>query len=248
MARVRLRLHGALNDLLPPAQCGRTLAVELPGQPPLRHLVETLGVPHTEVARALAGDRPVGLDLGPPDDALLDLYPWSADCPQPLPGDGVRRFAADAHLGRLARKLRLLGFDTRFANDLGDAGLAAQAAAEGRVLLSRDRQLLMRADVRHGCYVPERPLFEQLAGLAVRFGLCEFARPFSRCMDCNGLLQSVTLEELDSLPPPGVVEMQDAYWRCDGCGKLYWRGTHWRALERQVEALCGPGSGGMSPG
>lgn len=240
MARVRLRLHGELNAFLGPAQHGQPLSVELPGRPPLRHLVETLGVPHTEVACALDGDRPVGLDESPPDDAVLELHPWSADCPQRPPAGGAPGFLADAHLGQLARKLRLLGFDTRFDNDLGDALLVSQAAAEGRVLLTRDRQLLMRADVRQGCHVPDVSLHEQLAYLAGRFRLCDFARPFSRCMDCNGLLQSVTLAELDEPPPPGVVEMQDAYWRCESCGKLYWRGSHWRELDRQVTELCGP--------
>jgi uncharacterized protein with PIN domain len=240
MTRVRLRFQGELNDFLSPGRRGQELLVTQQGRAPLRHLVESVGVPHTEVARAMDGDRTVGLDTCPEDDASLLLYPWSADLPQRPPGGGAPSFAADAHLGHVARKLRLLGFDTRFDNDLGDARLVSQAIAEGRVLLSRDRQLLMRADVRQGCYVPDVAPRLQLAGLVARFQLCAHARPFSRCMDCNGLLQPVALAELDQPPPPGVVEMQDAYWRCSGCGKLYWRGTHWRELSRQVAELCGP--------
>lgn len=240
MARVRLRFHGELKDFLAPAQRQQAVPAEQAGAAPLRHLVESVGVPHTEVARAMNGDRVAALDACPPDDALVHLYPWSAEHPQHAPDAGMPTFIADAHLGQLARRLRLLGFDTRFDNDLGDDRLIAQSVAEGRVLLSRDRQLLMRAAVRQGCHVPDVGLREQLAYLVTRFQLCGFARPFSRCMDCNGLLQSVTLAELEDMPPPGVMEMQDAYWRCSGCGKLYWRGTHWRELNALVRGLCGP--------
>lgn len=247
MATVRLRFHGELNDFLSPARRGQRLVVALQGRAPLRHLIETLGVPHTEVARVMEEDSVVSLEACPRNDASLDLYPWSAEQPQRPVNGGMPTFAADAHLGQLARRLRLLGFDTLFDNDLGDVRLVAQSTDGGRVLLSRDRQLLMRADVRQGCHVPDRPLQAQLAYLAARFQLCIFARPFSRCMDCNGLLQPVTLAELDELPPAGVLEMQDAYWRCSGCGKLYWRGTHWRELSKLVTELCGPSFQPASP-
>ena len=136
MARVRLRFHGELNDFLAPDQRHQAVQATQTGGAPLRHLVESVGVPHTEVARATHGGCPIGLDACPPDDSLLELYPWSAEHPQHPPDGGMPSFIADAHLGQLARRLRLLGFDTRFDNDLGDDRLIAQSVAEGRVLLS----------------------------------------------------------------------------------------------------------------
>jgi hypothetical protein len=151
------------------------------------------------------------------------------------------RFLADAHLGRLARDLRLLGFDTAFANDLGDDELARRAAAEHRILLTRDRQLLMRREVTHGCYLRAARPEEQLAYLVHRLQLCRLIRPFSRCTACNATVEPVAAEAVVARLPPSVRQLQARFWRCAGCGRVYWQGSHWRAMAGRVARLCGEG-------
>jgi len=139
------------------------------------------------------------------------------------------RFLADAHLGRLARDLRLLGFDTAFANDLGDDELARRAAAERRILLTRDRQLLMRREVTHGCYLrPARPE-EQLAYVVRRLQLCRRIRPFTRCTACNTPVEAVGREIVAAQLPPSVRRVHDCFWRCGVAGGVL-AGSHWRAM------------------
>ena len=243
MARALLRFYEELNDFLPPDRRKRDIEVEFTPPVPLRHLVETLGVPHTEIELALLDGRSVDLEARVADGDRVSLYPlFEALDITPLlrirPRAGRNpRFLADAHLGRLARLLRLLGFDTAFANDPGDAALVRQAGEEGRILLTRDRALLMRRGVTHGCYIrPLRPR-EQAAWVLRRCDLHRLARPFSRCLECNGELRAVARAEVAGRVPSGVWERQKTFLRCDGCGRIYWRGTHYRRLRALADRL-----------
>jgi len=147
-------------------------------------------------------------------------------------------FLADAHLGALARQLRLLGFDTLWLNDLGDAGLVTLARREGRILLTRDRRLLMGPKVTQGCFIDPITPREQLAYLLARLQLCPEITPFTRCSLCNGRLEERLPMEVRSLVPPRVLASQEAFWQCQGCQQLYWQGSHWQAMCRRIQALC----------
>ena len=148
------------------------------------------------------------------------------------------RFLADAHLGALARRLRMLGFDTIWHNDLGDGPLARLAVVEHRILLTRDRRLLMRQEVTHGCYLRSGSSRTQLDELVRRLDLCAEIAPFTRCMACNGSLVAVDPAAVQSAVPPAVYRRHQEYWRCQGCGRLYWKGTHWEAMRREIEGIC----------
>jgi hypothetical protein len=246
MAVATLRCYEELNDFLPHARRRRDIRLEFDPPAPVRHLVETLGVPHTEIELVLRNGESVDLEARVEDGDRLAIYPVfeSFDVaplvrlrPDPL---REPRFIADAHLGRLARDLRLLGFDTAFANDLGDDRLARLAAAERRILLTRDRQLLMRRDVTHGCYLRAARPEEQLAYLVRRLQLCRLIRPFTRCSACNAPVQRVGCDAIAATLPPGVRRLHEAFWRCDGCGRVYWRGSHWCAMAGRIERLCAP--------
>jgi hypothetical protein len=139
------------------------------------------------------------------------------------------RFILDVHLGRLARLLRLLGFDSAWSRDAGDAELAERSGGEDRILLSRDRGLLKRREVRRGCLVRSQDPRRQLDEVAERFGLRGLLAPFSRCLVCNA-----PLRRGDGLPAgprggPGG--------GCPSCGRRYWRGSHWYRLNAIVEEV-----------
>ncbi|MGZ6270306.1 MAG: Mut7-C RNAse domain-containing protein, partial [Candidatus Limnocylindrales bacterium] len=148
---VRLRFHGALNDLLPVRARGRFVGWTVRGSPAVKDVIESLGVPHVEVGRITADGRPVSLGHRVRDGERIAIYPPSQRVPSGAHdrragqegGDPQSaRFVVDGHLGRLAAYLRMLGFDTLYAADMEDAVLAELAARDDRILLSRDRGLL----------------------------------------------------------------------------------------------------------
>lgn len=244
MATITLRFYAELNDFLPLERRQRDWVRPFQPPAPARHVIETCGVPHTEVELILRGGESIGLDAPVGEGDRLAVYPMfeSFDV-RPLLRLRTRplrrpRFVADAHLGALARRLRLLGFDTLWHNDWGDQALARLAADEQRILLTRDRQLLMRQAVTHGCYLRSGSTAEQLRELIQRLQLCADIAPFTRCTLCNGPLEVVSPNALSSEVPPRVRERHRDYWRCRGCGRFYWKGTHWEALRRQVATLC----------
>lgn len=250
------RFYAQLNDFLAPAHRGRSFPWPCAADATLKHVIEVLGVPHTEVGlllrngeaadfsrRLAAGDR-VSVY---PDFLSLDLGPLPALQPA-LPG--VTRFVADAHLGALARLLRLAGFDTVYDNHLADGEITALASQEERIVLTRDLELLKRREVSQGAYVHAQAPDAQLAEILGRFGLARRLRPFSLCLACNAPLQPVDKARVAERLPPRVRERQQHFSGCPVCGRVFWQGSHWRhmgeRLARAVQAAGGavlPGSG-----
>jgi hypothetical protein len=147
------------------------------------------------------------------------------------------RFVVDAHLGRLAAYLRMLGFDTWYRNDAEDGRLAAIAAAERRILLTRDRGLLKRSVVRRGAYLRSDQPVEQLVEVARRFGLVERWRPFGRCIRCNTLLVPVSRAEIMHRLQPLTRIYYDDFRRCPGCDGIYWEGSHHARMARLIDEI-----------
>jgi hypothetical protein len=165
----------------------------------------------------------------------LDVTPLLRLRPVPLRHP---RFLADAHLGKLARLLRLLGFDTLFFNDAGDRRLVEISIDERRILLSRDRALLMRREITHGCFVHAVKPTRQLEELIERLDLHRLAAPFTRCMECNGSLRRIDRADILAELPKRAGQLYTEFWRCSDCAKIYWKGSHYRRLARFVRALA----------
>ena len=147
------------------------------------------------------------------------------------------RFVADAHLGGLAHRLRLLGFDTLYDNGFRDEEVERLARVEQRIVLTRDRQLLKRRGITHGCYVRALRPEEQLREVFDRLDLARAARPFTRCLRCNGMLRAVDRERVAAALPPTVAERYPRFAVCDGCARVFWEGSHWRRMRDRVDAL-----------
>jgi uncharacterized protein with PIN domain len=210
----------------------------------VKDLVEGLGVPHTEVDLILVNGVAVDFGYRLAQGDRVSVYPVfeafdvssvSAVRPEPL---RVLRFAADVHLGRLAAYLRLAGFDTLYRNDWGDRELVDVALPQRRIVLTRDRGLLMRAAVTHGYLVRETEPRAQLAEMVERFDLCGSLRPFTRCSVCNGIVCEVAKTEVFAQLPPRTAAHYEDFWRCSGCGRVYWRGAHYRSLQALLAGVC----------
>ncbi|MGA7978736.1 MAG: Mut7-C RNAse domain-containing protein [Chromatiaceae bacterium] len=248
-----LRFYAELNDRLPPERRQRDFELAFDGPHEVASLLSALGVPSDAVELVLVNGVSRSLDYLVQNGDRVSLYPTfeSVDVSPllQLRDSPLRRvaFIADAHLGRLARYLRLLGFDTLFENDPGDEALAEIAANEGRILLSRDRALLERRIVTHGLWVPAVRPSEQLAYVLDRLDLYRLLQPFTRCTVCNGLLAVVDKEQLDKQVPPRVLAVFDDFWRCTACGRIYWQGSHYDRLRRLVEQVVTAGPDRFGP-
>ena len=226
-------VHGELADHLAPKRVSGRFDVDIELPTGLRDLVQSCGIPHVEVGhRHLEGvDSPWGARVD--GGAMVELWPaYPADDPEPDP-----RFLLDVHLGKLARILRLLGFDASYANRADDDQLAAAAAAERRILLSRDRGLLMRGVVARGRWIRETDPEAQAAEVIRSFALGESTVPFTRCMDCNGVLERADPSTVEV--PPAVADRHAEYRRCPDCRRVYWPGSHHPGLERTIERILG---------
>lgn len=231
MSSAVFRFHGELDALLAPRRRGRPQQLECASHASLKHAIESLGVPHTEVACVRVDGREASLGDAVTDGSTVDVLPAASGA------DGPLSFLADAHLGALARRLRLLGFDTLLATDGADRELAAIAAGQDRILLTRDRELLKHRQVRRGRFLRAQAPQAQLEELAQRYSLRGSEQPFSRCLECNGLLEPVPRTEVLASLPPAVAAGQQEFRRCSGCGRVYWPGSHWRRLSAVVAAF-----------
>ena len=239
------RVYAELNDFLPPARRGNEFCTVFARAATTKHMIEALGVPHTEVELVLVNGQSVDfahrLQAGDrvsvyPHFAALDIAPFSRVC-QRLPRP--EKFIADAHLGGLARLLRIAGFDTLYRNDYADREIVDLAAAQGRIVLTRDRDLLRQRAISEGCYLHAVLPAPQFRELAHRLGLARRTQPFSRCLRCNTLLQDVDKRAVDERLPPSVRAGQTRFTRCHQCRRIFWPGTHWQRMRDQLDDLLG---------
>ncbi|WP_128380861.1 Mut7-C RNAse domain-containing protein [Streptomyces cavernae] len=197
----------------------------------LGHVIESLGVPLTEVGALLVDGREVPVSHVPADRESVIVR--EVVRPQRVPGAPLR-FLLDVHLGTLARRLRLLGVDAAYeSTDIGDPALAARSAAEQRVMLSRDRGLLRRRELWAGAFVYSTRPEDQLRDVLGRFA--PELRPWTRCTACNGLLRDATKEEVADQLQGGTQRSYDVFAQCAECGRAYWRGAHHEQLQAIVE-------------
>lgn len=235
------RFYAELNDFIAAERRYRDSPQYCAADATVKHAIEALGVPHTEVELILVNGAPVDFSYRPQDGdrvavypvfEAFDLTPLLRLRPQPL---RRTRFFADAHLGALARLLRLAGFDTRYDNRGSDAEIVRAAVAERRIVLSRDRELLMRRELTHGCYVHALLPDAQFAEVLARLDLVGSLHPFSLCLDCNAPLRAASVDELAAAAlPPGVRERQQRFSTCDVCRRVFWEGSHWRRMQERL--------------
>ncbi len=243
MATVTFRLPQSLWPLLARERRRESFDYDCAQQASAKHALEALGVPHTEVEWLALNGLPAGLDRPLQDGDLIEAWPGLAEppagCFQRLrvwPAPAASRFVADAHLGGLARLLRLAGFDTLYRQDFQDREIAQISASEGRVVLTRDRELLKQRNIEYGCFVCAQQPWQQLVEILRRLELAAAVHPFSLCLECNMALQQVERAAVLKGLPPAVQAGQQHFTRCAQCGRIYWRGSHWQRMRDRLDA------------
>ncbi|WP_144143609.1 Mut7-C RNAse domain-containing protein [Paraburkholderia sp. BCC1884] len=249
MVTATFRFYEELNDFLARPLRRRTFSCACARGATAKHMIEALGVPHTEVELILVNGESVGFNHPLSDGDRLAVYPkFEALDIQPLLRVRERplrvmRFIADAHLGGLAPLLRLAGFDTLYDNHYPDADIEALAAAEQRIVLTRDRELLKRRSITHGCYVRTLRPREQLREVFARLDLAGSAQPFRLCLMCNAPLRRIAKEEVGRRAPDGVLERHAQFVTCDVCRRVFWEGTHWQKMRALMDSMAATAQG-----
>ena len=237
------RFYEELNDFLPEARRKRDFAIEVDRARSVKDAIESAGVPHTEVDLILVDGRSVDfthlLRGGErvsvyPMFERLDIRPLLRLRPLPLRDP---RFVADTHLGKLARHLRMAGFDTLWGHEWDDDRIVACSLAERRTILTRDKGMLRRAEVERGYFVRAIHADVQLAEVLRALQLEGRMAPFSRCRECNTPLEDVPLEAVLERVPPKVRALYQRFRRCPGCERIYWEGTHFARMKTLVDRL-----------
>ena len=243
MLSATFRFYEELNDFLPKGWRKVGFIYSFDRKASIKDCIESMGVPHTEVDLILVNGVSVDFSYILADKDLVSVYPIfellditkvTRLRPEPLRDP---KFVVDVNLGRLARYLRLLGFDTLYRNDFDDKDLVELSSQQKRILLTRDRNLLKHAAITHGCFVHNTKPLEQVEEVVLRLDLSSSATPFKRCIRCNGMLQPVEKGEVEDRLLPLTRKYYEVFWMCGDCGQVYWKGAHYGRMMELVEGL-----------
>ncbi len=236
-----LRFYAELKDFLTAHRRSGRVSRTFDVAGSVKDMIEACGVPHTEVDLILVNGESVNFSYRVGDGDRISVYPvfeaFDVSSLVRVRPQALRRtrFVLDGHLGRLARYLRLVGFDTSYSNAWSDHELVSISTGQHRILLTRDVGLLKHGAVTHGYYVRATDPPRQLTEILGRFHLADCLVPFTRCMQCNGLLQPADKREIAHRLPPRTRDHFDEYRICASCERIYWKGSHHRRLTEIVD-------------
>lgn len=243
MNAITIRFYAQLNDFLPAARRQLAFSCSFEGQPSVKDLIESLGIPHPEVDLIIINGKSADFSTRLQGGENVSVYPSFRSIeideitrvrPQPL---CTAKFALDGHLGKLASYLRMLGFDSFYSNEIDDASLADLAAVENRIVLTCDRGLLKRKKVIYGHCIRDKYPRQQLSEVLDHYQLGPQIQPFKRCIHCNTVLDQVAKTDIMSSIPPRVRDYCKDFRLCPGCGRIYWSGTHYQRMVSFIEQI-----------
>jgi len=243
VSTAHFRFYEELNDFLAPAQRKQVIDYAFSGAPAIKDPIEALGIPHTEVDLIVINGRSVDFDRPLKDGDRVAVYPVfeSFDITPlvRLRDRPLRRtaFILDVNLGKLAKRLRMLGFDAEYANSYNDREVVELSVKQNRIILTRDRRLLFHKAITHGYWVRAVDPAQQLREVLERLDLYREIQPFHRCLECNGVVQAVAKEKVDADLEPLTRRYYNEFFRCGKCQKIYWKGSHYDRMYREVEDL-----------
>jgi uncharacterized protein with PIN domain len=232
MKTARFRFDDKLQPLLPRSRRGGEFDYSFNGPQSLKHLIESLGIPHTELGEVRANGTLVGLGYLVHDGDRVEVRAVAQ-----LNTESEPRFVLDGHLGRLTSHLRMLGLDCLYRNTYHDKELVSISVNEGRVLLSRDRRLLMHKSIQAGYLLRSLDPAEQLKEVVQYYRLARWVRPFQRCLRCNHPLQAISKGEVLERLKPLTKLYFDEFHICPTCNQIYWKGSHYDRMKKLIDAL-----------
>jgi uncharacterized protein len=243
MSLAYFRFYEELNDFLPARKRKKLFPYEFRGNPSVKDAIEAIGVPHVEVDLIIVNGLSIDFSYKIKDSDTVSVYPVfeSLDIASVthLREKPLRdlKFISDIHLGKLTKYLRLCGFDTYYHTDLSDQEIINLAISEKRIILTRDKELLKNKKITHGYWVRSGNTHEQIKDIIQRFDLKKSITLFTRCLDCNGLLNDVTKKEIIDRLLPKTRQYYRKFKKCHNCDRIYWNGSHYHCMKRQIKIL-----------
>lgn len=243
MKKAFFRFYEELNDFLPGIKKKKEFEHNYTGRNSIKDMVESLGVPHTEVDMILVNGKSIGFDYIVQDKDQISVYPVfeSLDISgvQHLRAKPLRipRFVVDNNLGSLAKYMRMLGLDTHYSNSYKDDEIIKISLNEKRVILTKNKNLLKRKDIAHGYWVRDIIPEEQAAEIIKRFDLRNDIKEFCRCIRCNTELMNIEKNKIEKELPPKVRDQLNEFSYCKTCGRIYWKGTHYENMLKKIKSI-----------
>ena len=246
---INIRFYEELNDFIPVARKKLAFQHSFSGNMTIKDVVESLGVPHTEIDLILINGESVTFKYRPGDGDFISVYPVFESFnisnvthlrTKPL---RITKFILDVHLGKLARHLRMLGFDSLYQNDYSDREIIDVSVTEKRIILTRDIGILKNSAVTHGYWVRSQNHKEQLKEVITHFDLTAtmhaslLLNPLSRCLDCNGVIRKVEKENIINVLQPKTKKYYEDFFQCTKCQKVYWKGSHYNKMKLLIDDL-----------
>lgn len=243
MLTVTVRFYSELNDLLKDAQRGHPQIKKLLTTTTVRDIIQSYGIPTTEVDLVLVNGQSVGFEYLVQDNDQLGVYPvfesFDIASVSRLRPSTLRSlcFIADVHLGKLVRKMRLLGLDVLYDPRHSTADLLHFMNEEKRIILTRNKAILMRKSVERGYLVRARQPERQIIEVLKRFELARGLKPLSRCVKCNGLLSEVSKAQVVDKLKHLTKKYYRQFYRCTDCNTIYWDGAHVKNIRHWITGI-----------
>lgn len=231
MVMAMFHFHDDLSFFLEHERRGGAFPYSFEADQSVKHLIEALGVPHTEIGSVQVNGSPAAINALLQEGDRLDVFAAASQTEEDL------RFILDNHLGRLAAYLRVMGFDALYRNDYDDPELVQTAAEQDRILITRDRRLLMHNRVRRGYCPRSLEPTEQLHEVIRRYGVTRERRSTPRCLICNVILESVAKEAVIDRLEPLTKQFYYEFSICPSCNRVYWKGSHWERMEKMISSI-----------
>ncbi|MBS0299275.1 MAG: Mut7-C ubiquitin/RNAse domain-containing protein [Proteobacteria bacterium] len=243
MAQIGIRFYRTLNDFIAPALADTEIIHNFDRRTSVKDMIESFNVPHAEVERIVVNGAPASFNYIVQDGDRIEVFPVCEDfSARPagqlrLPLSQPPQFVVDSNLGRLARYLRLLGFDCLYRNDYNDDTIARVASEQQRVVLTRDRSLLHRKIITYGYFVRADQPKIQTREVVKRFALYSLIKPLTRCTHCNGVLAETGKNQIESRLEPLTRKYYDKFLMCPDCSRIYWQGSHSTRIKQLLAEL-----------
>jgi uncharacterized protein with PIN domain/sulfur carrier protein ThiS len=243
MFHVSVRCYAELNDFLSPEQRFVTFPLVLPQGISVEALLEEIGITPQVIDLVLVNGNSVGMLHKLAKNDRVTLYPvfesFDIASITKLQNSPLRRprFILDVHLGKLAHYLRMFGFDTLYQNDYTNYMLCTLSVKEHRILLSKNHTLVKNESITHAHLVKNENSRAQLVEVFELLDLYSLSTPFTRCIDCNSMLQQIDKHSILSRIPQSVIDWCDDYLLCPGCNRIYWKGSHYQHMNKFVQHI-----------
>lgn len=240
---IYIRFYAELNDFLPVSKRKKESAYSFKTPITIREALISIGIPIAEVDLILVNGNSETLKYKLRQDDRVSVYPvfesFDISTIGKIRSKALRKskFILDCHLGKLAKYLRMLGFDTLYENNFEDEEIIKIACEQQRIILTRDKLLLKSKDITHGYYVRAIDKHEQLIEIVRKFDLYSQFKSFTRCMTCNSFLEPVKkaliIDRLDAETASNFTK----FYTCRFCDKIYWKGSHFENMESYIKSL-----------